>query len=204
MPYLALLCLFVFRKWKRRPDEHVISTIDWLMQQTVGDKLKSPMKNIKKGVKITWLTGQGVYVRPHRFLSWSDFSGGLLQELPSANDNHQTVRLKLLLKAPRTTTRQLTYYFFALCVVVEGIGTYAFFFYFHHYGLRDDVLALLFAILASVSFQAEMYFRYYQQRWWEKLDLSVLFNEQQIGINELHEFLLTCLPQGAELEVLKR
>lgn len=196
-PLPLLLLSSILRRRLRRPDEQVISAIDWLKQQAKQQGLGAVLA---KGARIVWLTSQGVYALPNRFFSWDSFVEVSLEEMSLGHELRPTLLLKFRLKRPRNVTKWLIYSFMGVCFLLSCAGALVSYIFFRHYGLRDDVLSLIFAVLAAFSLEGEIMLRYQEQHRQEKVDLEVLLDQQHVQLKELHSFIIQCLPEGTKLK----
>jgi hypothetical protein len=192
-PLPILFIIFIFKRKLRLPDEQVISAIDWLTQQAKQQGLASVLD---KGAKLVWLTSQGVYALPRKYFPWTSFMKVSIEEELFGRVPRPALLLKLQLKKPRTTTKWWTYSFVGVSFLLSCVGSILSYICFRQYGLRDDVLSLIFAVLAALNLESEIILRYHEQHRWEKFDFELLFDQQHIQFAELYNFLTQHLPES--------
>lgn len=193
--YPLLSLLHNLKQKRHRPDEHVLAVRDWLRRQTERGAFGAPLT---EGGATVWLTGEGLYSQTH-YLPWKQFSHVSLDQRFSMRDSALVHRLTLRLRWSRAVEKWWVIawtIFSALCLIV---GAAAFCVCLQRYGLRDDVLALLFALVVSLSASIAFTLRFLKERSRGRRGLAILLCERLILSDDLRDFFRHCLPAGVDL-----
>jgi len=189
LPLVIILFLTRTQNWthtNQTNDGREMEIADWLETQTRRGVFGSLLT---KSAKPVWLVKQGVVVYRRTVFPWSRFASFALENSTLVRELKPIHRLRLVLKEPRTVSREFAFFAIVLLFAPIIIGSASLIYYFPRIGMRYDVLALCFAGLAVAYLFVSMTYRYVRERVTENTDLIILFDQQRIQSEQLVSFL---------------